>query len=453
MRWVSWVSFLLIVASPVRAQDSPPIGESAAVSDSDWWNAPALDSSAVDSLALAESPPAAPDYLAEMRAAFTPQNRVYAGLKVALRFIEPLYLVLAGLLVLFSGLASKLRDIAHNLGRRRWVRVLVFLTLYSALLSAVTFPVEWFDGFVIEHRFGLSNQTFVAWLGDQGKAAMLSLFFLGVLPVLWLVYTLLARSPRWWWLWLGMAALPLTAAVVLLEPIVVDPMFNQFTPLKDRQLEARIVGLAERAGIPGRNVYQVDRSAQTLKYNAYVNGFGVSQRIVLWDTTLQGMETDEILFVMGHEMGHYVLGHIWKGIVFTWLQSLLIFGVTAVVATWALRRFGEQWGFTRLDDVASMPLLAVAMMLVLFVSQPLVNGFSRVLETEADVYGLEITRDGDAAARAFLKFGSQNKSDPDPPVWVRFVLYSHPTLAERVRLAITYRPWEEGKPNRLYRGK
>src|SRR6185295_1230682 len=257
MRWVSWVSFLLIVASPVRAQDSPPIGESAAVSDSDWWNAPALDSSAVDSLALAESPPAAPDYLAEMRAAFTPQNRVYAGLKVALRFIEPLYLVLAGLLVLFSGLASKLRDIAHNLGRRRWVRVLVFLTLYSALLSAVTFPVEWFDGFVIEHRFGLSNQTFVAWLGDQGKAAMLSLFFLGVLPVLWLVYTLLARSPRWWWLWLGMAALPLTAAVVLLEPIVVDPMFNQFTPLKDRQLEARIVGLAERAGIPGRNVYQV----------------------------------------------------------------------------------------------------------------------------------------------------------------------------------------------------
>src|SRR5258706_796165 len=221
MRCALWVSCLLIVASPVRAQDSPPPSDSAAVSDSAWWDAPALDSSAVDSAALAQPPRGGPDYLAEMRAAYTPQTRVYAGLKGALRLIEALYLVLAGLVVLFSGLAAKLRDIAHNIGRRRWVRVLVFLTLYSVLLSAVTFPVEWFDGFVIEHRFGLSNQTFVAWLGDQGKAAMLSLVFLDVLPILWMVYTLLARSPRWWWLWLGMAALPLTAAVVLLQAVLV----------------------------------------------------------------------------------------------------------------------------------------------------------------------------------------------------------------------------------------
>jgi Zn-dependent protease with chaperone function len=165
------------------------------------------------------------------------------------------------------------------------------------------------------------------------------------------------------------------------------------------------------------------------------------------------MEPDEILFVMGHEMGHYALGHVWKGILFTWLLSLLVFGVTALVAGRALRRFGEQWGFTRLDDVASIPLLAVTMMLVLFVTQPLVNGFSRGLEREADVYGLEITRDNEAAARAFLKLGAQNKSDPDPPAWVRFVLYSHPTQAERVRLATTYRPWEKGEPNRLFRGK
>src|SRR6185295_4278655 len=155
------------------------------------------------------------------------------------------------------------------------------------------------------------------------------------------------------------------------------PMFNQFTPLKDRQLEARIVGLAERAGIPGRNVYQVDRSAQTLKYNAYVNGFGVSQRIVLWDTTLQGMNEDEILFVTGHEIGHYALRHIWKGIAFNWLGSLVLLWLTALLADRAVRRFGERWGFERLDDVASLPLLALLVSLLAFLAQPAVNGVSR----------------------------------------------------------------------------
>ena len=463
MRFAAFLilSLALAPAPHAAAQDTLSFEDLSAEADSAWMSAPALDSAVVDSAALDSmaldsavvAPAVARDYLAETRAAFTPQNRVYAALKVALRFIEPLYLILASLVVLFSGLAAKLRDIAHNLGGRRWVRVLAFLLLYSLLLFVATFPVEWYNGFVIEHRFGLSNQTFVGWLGDQAKAAMLSLFFLGVLPLLWLVYALLARSPRWWWLWLGMGALPLTAGVVLLEPVVVDPVFNKFTPLQDRQLEARIVELAERAGIPGRNVYQVDKSTQTRKYNAYVNGFGVSQRIVLWDTMLQGMEPDEILFVMGHEMGHYVLGHMWKGIVFTWLLSLVIFGLTALVASRALRSFGEAWGFTTLDDVASMPLLAAIMTLVLFVSQPLVNGFSRQLESEADVYGLEITRDNDAAARAYLKIGAQNKSDPEPSALLRFVLYSHPPLAERIRLAARYRPWETGEPNRLYRGE
>lgn len=414
----------------------------------------ATDSLAVDSLATAAADTlvAPPDYLAEMRANFTPENRAYSALKVALAFLDPLYAVLVGLLVLFSGLSAQLRDVAHAMGRRRWVRVLVYLALYTVVVFVATFPVEWYGSFVLEHRFGLSDQSLASWLGDQGKAVMLSLFFLGVVPILWLAYTLIARSPRRWWLWLGLLALPLIVAGTLVEPLVIDPVFNKFTRLQNPQLEARILDLAARAGIPGRNVYQVDKSVQTKKYNAYVNGFGVSQRIVLWDTTLQGMKEDEILFVMGHEMGHYALRHIWTGIAFAWLLSLALLALAARVAGWAVSRFGERWGFTSLDDVASLPLLALVFSVASFVAQPAINGFSRSIETQADIYGLEITRDNDGAARAFLKLGSQNKSNPEPSWFVRFVLYSHPTPAERVTLAVSYHPWLEGRANRFYRG-
>ena len=455
MRRIRWLLTLLLLGvahdASGQSQDfTDAEWDSMAAADSAWLDLPALDPAAAESLAQLTAGP--PDYLAEMRANFTPINRIYSALKVTMRFLEPMYAVLAGVLILFSGLSARMREIAHNLGRRRWVRVLAFFALYSLVMFVLGFPLQWYDGFVLEHRFGLSDQSFSRWLSDQGKVVMLNLFLLGVIPVLWLVYTLIGRSPRAWWVWLGMAALPLTVAVVLIEPVVIDPMFNRFTPLRDRHLEARIVELAQRAGIPGRKVVEVDKSQQTKKFNAYVNGFGVSQRIVLWDTTLEGMKEDEILFVMGHEMGHYQLGHIWKGILFTWLLSVVIFGATALVAGWGMRRFGEHWGFTRLDDVASLPLLMTSLTLVLFLAQPVINGFSRRLETEADLYGLEITRDSDAAARAFIKLGQQNRSNPEPSGLVRWVLYSHPTPAERVMLAATYRPWERGEPSRVYRG-
>jgi Zn-dependent protease with chaperone function len=448
----------LLLAAAVAPMDARAAGEPDTI-DASVLSAPArelaADSSAADSAvapsAALDSGPKARDYLAEMRANFTPENRAYSNLKVAIRFLEPVYALLVGLLVLFSGFSADLRNIAHAMGRRRWVRVLVFLTLYTLVVFVATFPVAWYDGFVVEHRFGLSQQSFGGWLGDQGKELMVSLFTLGVVPVLWLVYTLIARSRRWWWLWVGLASLPLIVGGTLLEPLVVDPLFNKFTPLENHQLERRILDLAARAGIPGRNVYQVNKSEQTNKYNAYVNGFGVSQRIVLWDTTLRGMNEDEILFVMGHEMGHYVLRHIWKGIAFSWLGSLLMLWITALLAERLVARFGANWGFDRLDDVASLPLLSLLISLLAFVGQPAANGMSRQIESEADVYGLEITRDNDAAARAFLKLGAQNKSNPEPSTFVRLVLYSHPSLSERVQLAISYRPWEHGEPNRFYR--
>ena len=402
-------------------------------------------------LAVPPAPPPARDYVAEMRAGFTPENRGYARTKVVLRILRPLVGIGLALLFLFSGLSATLRDVAHGLGHRRYPRLLVFTILYAVAMTLFELPLSWFDTFALEHQYGLSNQTFGAWLGDEGKTLLVTIVTFGVVPILALVYWAIARSPRRWWVWLASGAIPLVLAGTLLQPLVIDPLFNTFRPLSNRQLEGRILALAERAQIPARRVYEVDKSAQTNKINAYVSGFGASQRIVLWDTTLEALKDDEILYVMGHEIGHYRLGHIWKGIAFSSAFGFVLMFLAHWLCTLALRRFGGRWGIPAMDDVASLPLLIATLGLLAFIAQPLINGYSRQVETQSDAYGLEITRDNDAAARAFLALARENRSDPEPAPWVKFLLYSHPPGLERVRMAIEYRPWERGEPNRYFK--
>jgi Zn-dependent protease with chaperone function len=444
--WIACLAALLLAPPVARGQTAQ--GAAADV--------PARDSLTVDSTASV-SPSATfamqpRDYLAEIRARFSKENRSYSNIKTILRFVSPLYGILVGVLILFSGLSAKLRDIAHNMGKRRYVRVLVFFVLYTLLGFVLAFPLSWYDGFAIEHQFQLSNQTFGGWIHDELIGLMVGVIFFGVVPLLALAYVAIEKSPRRWWLWLALGTIPVIIVGTLITPLVIDPLTNKFTPLRDQELKGEILALAAKANIPGRNVYEVDKSAQTNKYNAYVNGFGASQRIVLWDTTLKGMTRDEILYVMGHEMGHYVLGHIWKGIAFFSGLSLVLFFLSARIMRWATDRFGKAWGFTELHDVASLPLLLTTLNIIVFLVQPVIHGYTRGIETQADVFGLEITHDNDAAARAFVKLGSQNKTNPEPSAFVRTWLYSHPPDAERVKLALNYKPWEQAKPNRYFKG-
>jgi Zn-dependent protease with chaperone function len=249
---------------------------------------------------------------------------------------------------------------------------------------------------------------------------------------------------------LGLGTLPIILVTMLIEPVFIDPLYNRFTPLQDKRLEAQILEVARRADIPARHVFQVDKSKQTVKYNAYVNGFGPSQRVVIWDTTLKGMKPDEILFVVGHEAGHYRLGHMWIGLISYSLLAFIVFWLCAMVMRGAVRVWGRRWGFTEVHDLAALPLFVAAFTLFGFLVQPGVNAFSRGIEHQADVFGLEVTHLNDAGARAFLKMGSQNRSNPAPSPLVVFFEYDHPPLLERVRFALTYRPWEEGQPERYF---
>jgi Zn-dependent protease with chaperone function len=446
------MALIVIGLTPAASAAQEPEGSAAHDSLAARDSLAVRDSATADSAAAAPLPPPR-DYLAEVRANFTPENRSYSGTRTVLDFVAPLYGLLVALLILFSGLAAKMRDVAHDLGGQLYIRVLMFLAFYTIVDFVLGFPLTWYQGFALEHQYGLSTQGFGAWFADQGKSAMVGIVFLGLVPVLWIAYRALRRWPRGWWLPVALGTLPLIVAGALIQPLVIDPLYNKFTPLSDQHLTGRILELAARAGIPGRKVYEVDKSAQTVKYNAYVNGFGASQRIVLWDTTLKGMQEDEILFVMGHEMGHYKLGHIWKGIGVFSLSSVLLFFLAARLTAWAVRRFGPRWGFSELADVASMPLLSATLSLLTLVAQPAFNGYARRVEHEADVFAVEVTRDNDAGARAFLKLGSQNRSDPEPPAFVTFLNYTHPPLMGRIRFVLGYRPWEEGKPNRYFHGE
>jgi Zn-dependent protease with chaperone function len=402
---------------------------------------------------LHESLPAAPrDYVAEARAAFTPENRAYQRIRVALAVVSPLVGIVLGLLLLVTGVSQRMRDLAHARAKGHWARVLVFFTLYSVIMTLLLLPLDWYAGFSLEHRFGLSTQSLGAWALDQGKAFAFQVIVVAGLPLLAWAWRIVEHQPRRWWLWLSLGTLPVVAAGVLLQPLVFDPLFNKFTPLHDAQLRTEILALGARADIPARNVYEVDMSTKTRKVNAYVSGFGASQRIVLWDTTLQKMSHDEILFVMGHEMGHYVLHHIWKGLGWVALGSFAVLWLTAWLTRAALGRFGGRWGVHAVGDLAAMPLVFAMLALVNYLGAPISNAISRGMEHEADVFSLELTHDNDAGARSFLKLAEGNRSNPEPAAWVKLLLLDHPALGDRIRFSLEYKPWETGQKNRAYRG-
>jgi len=233
--------------------------------------------------------------------------------------------------------------------------------------------------------------------------------------------------------------------MVLVEPIWVEPLFNDFGKMKNKQLEAEILAMTDRAGIEGARVFEVNKSTDTKTVNAYVTGLGSTKRIVLWDTLLNKLDEREILFVMGHEMGHYVLNHVLQGDLFA--VAMVFVGLYLIhrIAKTIISRCKNRLGFDRLGDIASWPLILLVGNLLYLLVAPGVMAFSRHLEHEADRFGLEITQDNHAAAMSFVKLLDANLGNPRPG-WLYKVWHSsHPTPAERIEFCNEYRPWENGE--------
>ena len=339
------------------------------------------------------------------------------------------------LLILALGISTRLRDFAARSSKHIYVTSILYVILFTIVTAILDFPLSYYAGFAVPHQFQLTHQSFAAWLGDEAKALGVGIVFsVIVIPVA----LLLIRKFRRWWLVLSIAAIPLTILLVVIVPIVVDPIFNRFEPLKDQVLKQRLLSEAASAGIEGSRVYQVDKSKQTTEMNAYVTGLGPTNRIVMWDTLLAKMTQDEIVAVMGHEMGHYVLHHVWKGTFAAILGTFVILFLAQRIYEYGLPR----WGLTS-GDPASLPWLLIIISTISFLGSPIQNGISRYIEHEADVFGLELTHLNEAMASSFVKFAEDSKVNPNPDPFIEFWRYSHPSLSRRIDFVLHYKPWDK----------
>jgi Zn-dependent protease with chaperone function len=367
--------------------------------------------------------------------------------------VDTLLGLLVPALFLFTGFSARIRDLARRVGRKWLFTIALYFILFSLVSFVLTLPWSYYTEFVRQHSYGLSNQTLGKWASDTVKGLLVGLVA-GVLFI-WVPFLLLKKSPRRWWLYTSLAAIPFIVLMLLVTPVWIEPLFNDFGPMKDKALERDILDLADRAGIEGGRVFEVNKSVDTKAVNAYVTGFGQTKRIVLWDTILAKLDRREVLFVMGHEMGHYVLGHIPKTIVFVSLVLLLTLYVAHRTAGWFISRFRERFRFDSLADVAALPLLMLLTNAFSLVVSPSLMAFSRYQEHQSDRFGLEITHDNRAAAMAFVKLQSENLGNPRPGLLYKLWRSSHPPLGERIDFCNAYRPWETGAPQEfehLFRG-
>ena len=338
-----------------------------------------------------------------------------------------------------------MRSLAQRMGRKWFFVICVYFILYSLLAYALHFPLSYYAGYIRQHAYGLSNQTSRS--GWAIRSRSWSLLLIGGCMLLWLPYLLL-RSPRRWWLYTSLLAFPVMVFVMLIQPVWIAPLFNRFEPMKNKPLEAKILALADRAGIEGSRVFEVNKSVDTKMVNAYVTGLFDTKRIVLWDTLLAKLDTKQILFVMAHEMGHYVLHHVWWGLLVAFAGAMVGLYLVYRLSGMMLRCWQRRFGFDRLDDVASLPLMLLVFQLVSLALMPIDLAWSRHIEHEADRFGLELTRDNHAAATAFVRLQSENLGNPRPGLIYTLWRGSHPSLGERIEFANTYRPWAEGQPLR-----
>jgi STE24 endopeptidase len=383
----------------------------------------------------------------------------YSRAGYTLYFVSYFVSIAVLLLLLRMGVAARFRDFAERVTGRRWLQALVFVPLLIVTSDIFDLPIRvyWHS---LSLRYEQSVQHWGSWFLDWTKEELVGTFF--ALILVFILFVVIRRSPRRWWLYFWFAALPILLGIIFIDPLVVDPLFHKFEPLDTEypQLVDAIQKLTAHAGvpIPRDRIFLMRASEKSNEINAYVTGVGASKRVVVWDTTLQKTSNDEALFIIGHELGHYVLGHVWKGFVFGAAALLIALYLIFRGLHWMLGRWGRDWKLYGLEDWASLAAFLFLLQVVMFLASPVVNGVTRMEEHAADVYGLEVIHgivpnSEEVAAHAFQVLGEVDLEDPNPPPFIRFWLYSHPPVAERLVFAYSYDPWSKGEPPKYVKAR
>ena len=348
-------------------------------------------------------------------------------------------LAIAGVLLGF-GLSARLRDWTEEKTHSRSGQVLLYTLVYVTAVTLLGLPLVLYESYFREHAYGLSNQGFLAWLGEFGLSYLLSLAAaLVCVPIL---YAVIRRTREVWWVFGGGLAILFLMLQLTIHPVFVAPLFNDHAPMADGPLKTKIIAMAAANQIPAGAIYVSDASRQTSRISAHVSGFLGTNRIVLNDNLLREGSPDEVLAVMGHEIGHYVMGHTMRAILMQGLLILLGFGFTAWGFHIAADFFGGMWQVRRVEDVAGLPLLMALASIFFFLTTPISNAISRSAETQADIFGLNAARKPDAFATAMLKLAPYRKLEPGEMEEALF--FHHPSGKRRIETAMRWKAQHMG---------
>jgi STE24 endopeptidase len=344
-----------------------------------------------------------------------------------------------GLLLAWALLAwrfsARMRDVAARPTRFRWAQTALYALQYFVLTTVVTLPWAAYEGYVREHQYGMSTQGLADWLGDQAKELVITLIF-GTLAAV-AIYAVIRKLPKTWWLWGSAIGIGFLIFQISIGPTYLEPVFNKFYPLAESPLKQRILSLARANEIPVKQVYEFDASKQTTKMSAHVSGLAGSAQISLNDNLMNRASAEEVEAVLGHEMGHYVLNHVYKGVLALGVLIVIGFAFTAWAFGRVTLKFGERWGFRDIADIAGLPLLVALFSVYVFALTPLFNTITRSMEAEADAFGLNAARQPDGAAQAALHLAEYRKMQPGALEEVIF--FDHPSGWNRIHRAMVWK--------------
>ncbi|MEW9051365.1 MAG: M48 family metallopeptidase [Neobacillus sp.] len=339
------------------------------------------------------------------------------------------------LLILLFGLSKVFQNWAETSAKNRLLQTSIYVIWLSFLTFLLTFPLNYIS-FSLSKTYNISTQSFASWMKDELIDFWINYGTMVIIVAV--LYWLMKKSVKRWWLYGWLLSVPFTLFMMFLQPIVIDPLYNDFSPLKNKELETKILALANQANIPAEHVFEVNMAEKTNALNAYVTGIGANARIVLWDTTLNKLSDNQILFIMAHEICHYVEKHIYIGIGGYLLISLIGLYVTYRIMNWATARWGRELKLTNVNDIRSLPLFLMVLSMLMFASSPITNLISRYEETRADRYAIEMTKNADAAINSFQELTRSGLSQVNPPLLVKIFRYTHPTMLDRISMLEEY---------------
>jgi STE24 endopeptidase len=338
-------------------------------------------------------------------------------------------------LLLGSRLSARMRNLAERLTRWRWLQTAIYAIQYIVLTTVLTLPWALYEGYFREHQYGLSNLGLGGWLGEQAKGLAVGLIF-GTLALV-LIYAVIRRATRTWWLWGAGVAIVFVMFMATIAPVYISPLFNTYQSLPESPLKEQVLSMARANGIPASDVYWFDASRQSKRISANVSGMFGTTRISLNDNLLKRSSPEEVKAVLGHEMGHYVLNHIYKGIVFFGVIIVIGFAFVRWGFGWAQQRWGERWQLRDVGDVAGLPLIAALFAIFMFFMTPVNNTITRSMEAEADAFGLNAARQPDGFAHVAVQLSEYRKMHPGPVE--EFLFFDHPSGWQRIHRAMVWK--------------